>query len=148
MTDIRFYHLESQSLEQVLPALLSKALSAGHRIVVKAASDGAVEALNQHLWTYHPASFLPHGTQKEGMAEEQPIWITSTDENPNEASVLILTGGAESPDITDFKMCCDMLDGRDPDAVQAARARWKIYKDAEHDVTYWQQGAQGWEKKA
>lgn len=148
MTDIRFYHLERQSLEQVLPSLLSKALSAGHRIVVKAANDKAVEELNTHLWTYNPNSFLPHGSQKDGFAEDQPIWLTAEDENPNGASVLILTHGAQSPDVGNFKMCCEMLDGRNEDAVKAARGRWKTYGKAEHDVTYWQQTDKGWEKKA
>ncbi len=32
--------------------------------------------------------------------------------------------------------------------VQAARARWTAAKSAGHTLTYWQQGARGWEKKA
>lgn len=148
MTDIRFYHLESKTLEDVLPGLLSKALSAGHRVVVKAPDDKAVDHLNTHLWTYNPNSFLPHGSNKDGFAEDQPIWITTEDENPNNATVLILTDGTESPDIASFKMCCEMLDGQNSEAVKAARGRWKAYGESDHEVTYWQQTPTGWDKKA
>ncbi len=33
-------------------------------------------------------------------------------------------------------------------AVAAARLRWTAAKAAGHQVTYWQQGERGWQKKA
>lgn len=147
MADVRFYHMERQSLEQVLPLLLSKALQSGHRIVVKTALPAQVEQINENLWTYNPNSFLPHGNEKDGNAALQPVWITARDENPNAADLLILTHGAEGEIPEGIAMICDMLDGRDPEAVSAARARWKAYKKQGHEVTYWQQGTRGWEKK-
>lgn len=148
MSEIRFYHLEQQTLEQVLPALLGKALEGGHRIIVKTGDQHTAERLNDYLWTYNPNSFLPHGSKKDGNAQHQPIWLTSEDENPNNANVLILTTGATSENVSDYKLCCELFDGRDHEAVSAARARWKSYQEAEHDLTYWQQGQNGWEKKA
>lgn len=148
MTEVRFYHLERSGIEQVLPGLISKALENGHRIVVKTTDDREAERLNDHLWTYDPNSFLPHGTKKEGFADKQPVWLTSNDDNPNSADVLILTPSTESNEQAKYKLCCEMLDGRDEDAVNAARARWKKYKDDGFTITYWQQGAKGWEKKS
>lgn len=148
MSEIRFYHLEQQSLDQVLPSLLSKALEGGHRIVIKTANDQEAKRLNDHLWTYDANSFLPHGIAKDPHADKQPVCLTSADENPNKADVLILTGGATSENIGQFKLCCEMLDGRNPESVSAARQRWKAYQEAGHDITYWQQGQKGWEKKA
>ena len=60
--------------------------------------------------------------------------------------MLILAQGAEG-DVTDFKLCCELLDGRDGEQVEQARARWKKYKDEGHALTYWQQGEKSWEKK-
>ncbi len=149
MTEIRFYHLQRQSQEQVLPLLLSKALERGHKIVVKLIDERAVEQMNEHLWTFNPNSFLPHGSAKDGNEDQQPIWLTAKDENPNGADVLILGEGAESTMQGDFKLCCEMLNGHDEQAVAAARVRWKAYKDKDFDVTYWQQSdVGGWEQKA
>ena len=148
MSDIRFYHMEKSSLEQVLPSLLSKALQGGHRIIVKGTNEAQIENLNGHLWSYDAHSFLPHGTVKDGHEQVQPIWLTYENDNPNEAGVLILINGALCEDAAQFSMVCEMLDGRDSDAISAARGRWKIYKEQGHDVTYWQQSEAGkWEKK-
>lgn len=148
VTDVRFYHLERQTLEQALPGLLAKALESGHRILVKTADDRQAERLNDYLWVYDPNSFIPHGTKKDGHGARQPVWLTAGDDNPNNADLLILTHGAQSENIGQFKRCCAMLDGRDEEAVAAARTQWKKYKDAGFAVTYWQQGEKGWKEKS
>ena len=146
--EIRFYHLERQSLEQVLPVLLSKSLATERRVVIKAANAAEVERLNTYLWAYHPEHFLPHGSAKDGHASEQPIWLTTKDENPNGAVVLILVQGVQSAILDQFDLCCDVFDGRGDEDLAAARVRWSAYKEAAHEMSYWQQGAAGWEKKA
>lgn len=149
MTDIRFYHLQRKPLERALPELLEKVLERGNRAVVMAGSEERVEALAGLLWTYDDRGFLPHGTARDGSAERQPVWLTASDENPNGADVLILTDGVRSDLTAGFAIACELFDGNDSDAVSAARARWTVYKDAGHDVTYWQQTERGgWEKKA
>ncbi|MGE0659715.1 MAG: DNA polymerase III subunit chi [Reyranellaceae bacterium] len=149
MAEVSFYHLTRSTLEQTLPRLLEKALQGGARCVVLAGSPERVEALNAHLWTYDAASFLPHGTARDGNAERQPIWLTDQDENPNAASMLFLTDGAQSARMADYARCFELFDGRDETAVEAARQRWKQYREAGHAVSYWQQGDRGgWEKKA
>lgn len=147
-TEIRFYHLERQSADQALPGLVSKALETGRRVVIRVANDREVERINEHLWTYSPDSFLPHGSKKDGFADRQPVWITAQDENPNKADVLILTQDADCAMHAQFALCCEILDGKDESAVSEARARWKKYKDEGFTITYWQQGAKGWEKKS
>ena len=148
MTEIRFYHLQRTALEAALPPMLEKTLERGHRAVVMAGSEERVEHLTDHLWTYNDRSFLPHGSARDGNAAQQPIWLTTADENPNEAQVLFLTDGASSEKIAGYELCVELFDGNDDAAVQAARARWKSYKDAGHTLTYWQQSAEGrWERK-
>lgn len=146
-TEIRFYHLERQSLEQVLPGLLSKALDTGRRVFIKTRDEKEAERLNEYLWTFQPDIFLPHGTKKDGFENRQPVFLGSSNDNPNSADVLILTQGASAENLGDFKLCCDMLDGRDPAQISEARTRWKAYKDSGYALTYWQQGDKGWEKK-
>ncbi|NCT40152.1 MAG: DNA polymerase III subunit chi [Alphaproteobacteria bacterium] len=147
MTEVRFYHMERSTLESALPALLNKAVMQGN-VIVQSSTPQNVEALNTHLWAYNPDSFLPHGSEKDGNPEQQPIWLTDRQENPNNANILTLTHGATNENIKDYKLCCEMLDGNDQNAVAAARQKWTSYKDQGFDITYWQQGQNGWEKKA
>jgi len=149
MTEIRFYHLQRTGLEAALPPMLEKTLDRGQRAVVIAGSTERVEHLTGHLWTYNDRSFLPHGSGRDGHAEQQPIWLTAEDENPNGAQVLFLTDGAAAQQVGRFQLCVELFDGNDEAAVQAARRRWQSYKAAGHQLTYWQQTAQGrWEQKA
>ena len=149
MTEIGFYHLQIAPLERALPKLLEKVLERGMRAVVVAGSEERVEALNTALWTYDQASFLPHGSARDGNAEAQPVWLTVEDENPNGATYLVLTDGADSQQIDRYARCAFLFDGNDEEAVAAARRRWQTYKSAGHKLTYNQQTEQGgWEKKA
>ena len=148
MTDIGFYHLTRSSLVQALPRLLEKVHASGARAVVMTGSEECSGALDAILWTYDQDAFLPHGTARDGNAEDQPVWITHQDENPNGASILVLTDGAVSARIGAYARCLEMFDGNDEEAVQAARARWKSYAAAGHRLTYWQQTPSGrWEEK-
>ncbi len=147
MTEVRFYHLQRQRLEEVLPSLLEKARARGHRIVVQAGSGDRVVALDGLLWTYRPDAFLAHGSAATGMAEEQPIWLTMRDERPNDADMLVLVDGAAA-EIAPYGLVCELFDGLNDDAVVESRRRWTAYKAAGHAITYWQQGDRGWEKRA
>jgi DNA polymerase III subunit chi len=150
MTEILFYHLKGQTPEQVLPALLQKSLERGWRVVVQASSEERVEALDAHLWTWRDDSFLPHGTWREAEAAQQPILLTPNQDNPNGAVVRFLVEGATMPaDAAGYQRVVLLFDGEDPDAIEAARARWSEAKAAGHEVTYWQaDGKGGWKRQA
>jgi len=144
--EIRFYHLERQSLEHALPALLNKIYKGGHKIVVKCTDEGAVESLDNLLWVYRPDVFLPHGSKKIGQAEHQPIWLTADDENPNDAAVLVAANGAEYEAKKEYTIICDIFDGRHEESLTAARKRWSNLKSQNHNLTYWKQNEKGWEQ--
>jgi DNA polymerase-3 subunit chi len=147
-TEVLFYHLERQGIEQVLASLLERTLERGWRAVVQSGSEERLNALDTQLWTYKEESFLPHGTRKDGAAAEQPIYLTTADENPNGASVCFLIEGAEAGDPTAYARVVALFDGNDPAAVERARAQWKRAKAAGCTVTYWQQAESGrWEKQ-
>lgn len=144
MAEVRFYHLTRKTLEQVLPELLEKTVERGWRAVVMAGSVERVEALTQHLWTYNPSGFLPHGNAKDGYAAEHPIWLTAEDERPNEAAVLFLTDGSRSERMSEYERICEVFDGNDETSLAEARRRWAAYKSSGHELSYWQQGDRGW----
>lgn len=147
MAEIGFYHLTTSPLEKALPRLVEKILEAHKRGVILCASEERLDFLNGALWTIGKASFLPHGSAKEGFAKDQPIWLTTQDENPNNSQFLILTDGSESSSLSTYERCLDLFDGNDDEALSNARARWKVYKDHGYTVTYWKQTDTGsWEK--
>lgn len=148
-TEVFFYHLERTSLEQALPELLERTLQRGWRAVVRADTAERVEALNALLWTYSDASFLPHGARADGHAAEQPIYLATEEDEQNGASVCFLVDGADVADPARYNRVVYLFDGHNPEAVTAARERWKRAKGLGLTLSYWQQTAEGrWQKRA
>ena len=150
-TEVWFYHLDRWPLDQALPALLEKAMRRGWRAVVQASSPERVDALDQALWTYDAASFLPHGTMRDGDAGLQAVVITTGVENPNGAAIRFMVDGAEAlPALRAeaYARAVVMFDGNDAEERGGARRQWADLKRAGHGVAYWQQGEDGrWVKR-
>jgi DNA polymerase III subunit chi len=147
VAEVAFYHLTRSDLAQALPPLLSRTLAAGQRAAVRCGSEASVAALDKALWECSDPDWLPHGTAADGDPDLQPIWLATDDAAPNGARYLFLVDGADSDRLAEFDRVFDLFDGNSPEAVTAARQRWKTAKAAGHGLTYWQQGARSWEKK-
>lgn len=146
--EVLFYHLERAPLERVLPSLLERTLERGWRAVVQSGSSERLEALDLALWTYNDASFLPHGTARDGDPKRQPVYLTTGDETPNGAGVRFLVDGAEITDFTGFVRIVCLFDGQDAEATGRARSQWQAARAAGCPVTYWRQSESGrWEKQ-
>jgi DNA polymerase-3 subunit chi len=149
MADVLFYHLTESSLEEALPALLEKSLDRGWKAVVQAAGEERRDALDLALWTYRDESFLAHGTDREPFPEEQPVFLTVGNGNPNGSAIRFLVDGAVSASVEDYERIVFMFDGGDEAQVAAARDEWKKLKAGGNNVTYWQQTPERrWERKA
>ncbi|MSP30090.1 MAG: DNA polymerase III subunit chi [Acetobacteraceae bacterium] len=146
MTEIGFYHLTRTGPDAALPQLLHRTLAAGQRAVVRSVREDRIAQLDAALW--ESKDFLPHGTPADGDADIQPIWLTIDDDVPNGATFLFLLDGAEGGDMACFTRIFDLFDGTNEADLQAARSRWAAAKSAGHSLTYWQQGPDGWLKKA
>ncbi|MEO6015535.1 MAG: DNA polymerase III subunit chi [Devosia sp.] len=148
MTEILFYHLESQPLERVLPVLLEKTLERGWRAVVETASRERAGAIDTMLWTYRDDSFLPHGIAGEETDAEQPVLVAADDANPNAAAVRFYVDRAVPQTAEGYERIVYLFSGHDPDAVSEARVAWKALLPG-NTLTYWQQEDGGrWVKKA
>lgn len=154
LTEIWFYQLLSQPLARVLPVLVEKALARGWKAVIQAVSDERIAALDALLWTYSDASFLAHGTAGEGDPEMQSVYLTTGTDNPNGAAIRFCVEGAEVASAlaaceTAYERLILVFDGNDPGELEGARAQWKLLKERDFDLAYWQQSAAGqWERKA
>lgn len=147
MAEYGFYHLTRTPLEQALPRLLGRVLESGGRAMVLCASAERLAALDAALWTAGEPDWLPHGSPATGHPEYQPIWLTTEDgPAPNGARFLFLLEGVRSARLDAFDRVFDLFDGGDPEAVAAARERWRAARAAGHALTYWRQGPRGWER--
>ena len=148
MTEIRFYHLERRRVDEALPFLLEHALDEGRRVLVRASSDEMVAALNERLWTYDDASFLPHGAAGDGDPMTQPVFLTTELENANAATMLVRLSGAETGDADEaFDLVVILFDGRDEAALALARGEWRRLKDQGRAISYWRESDEGgWER--
>ena len=148
MAEIGFYHLTRTGPDQAIPALLGRTLAAGERALVVCGDEARMGLLDAALWRCPDPDWLPHGIATAELAELQPILLATDDAAPNGAGFLFLLDGAASARLDAFTRVFDLFDGSDEAAVVAARARWSAAKAAGHALTYWQQTARGWEKKA
>lgn len=113
-----------------------------------ASNDNQLKTVDDFLWTFSTNKIVPHGTMASGFAEEQPVFLTLKEENPNKADMLVTLGGVEPGFISKFNRILDIFDGNDEGEVASARARWKKYSgDASVKLTYWKQDEKGaWQK--
>ncbi|MBB5689285.1 DNA polymerase III subunit chi [Roseomonas alkaliterrae] len=148
MTEIGFYHLTRTPLAAALPRLLGRVLASGGRAFVLCGEAERASALDAALWTCPEPDWLPHGLAGGENDALQPVLI-GTEDVPaaNGARFLFLVEGAASARLSDYDRVFDLFDGSDEAAVSAARGRWSAAKAAGHALTYWQQGAGGWEKR-
>ncbi|UAJ09488.1 DNA polymerase III subunit chi [Polymorphobacter megasporae] len=152
MTDVNFYQLAAKPLDAVLPRLLEKAVAAGYRAVIRAADPALLARLDAALWTYDPASFLPHAVDGP-YAAAQPILLTGGDAGEgaaNDADLLVVIDGVMPGELTAFRRALYLFDGADDAALGLARHHWKAIRELD-GVTpvYWRETERGgWEKAA
>ena len=129
MTEIRFYHLRTRTLEQALPEILTKVVSQGRRAVVKTQDVPSAERLNDCLWTWRPDSFLPHDellenfsfvvlqreSKPEDVAKEEEFKRTYAHLRRDSAAEAIEKGGW-------YVMNNDIIPGRSTDFRDAIKA--------------------------
>ncbi len=112
------------------------AAAADFRALALCGDAARAEALNAGLWTYDPASFLPHGGPGEGAPEDHPIWIADVEpESP--PPVVVSVDDAEPRDWAVYARRYYLFDARDPAARDAGRARWRAWSEAGKALAYW-----------
>jgi DNA polymerase-3 subunit chi len=149
MTEILFYHLTESTLEKALPELLEKSLERGWNVVVQTGGEERRDALDNHLWTFRDDSFLAHGVDSEKQPDDQPVFLTVTETNPNNAAIRFFVDGASPGDISAYERVVVMFDGHDEEQLAQARLQWKKWKDDGGKLTYWQQTSEGgWKRQS
>jgi DNA polymerase III subunit chi len=129
MTLVGFYVVQSaepgQRL-QVAARLADKAFQRGHRIFIHACDEAQAGELDELLWNFRPASFLPHGLH--GQAYSDTIAIGWGQEPDNHSDLLINLQLGIPPFFSRFRRVAEVVT-QEPASLAALRASWKFYKE-------------------
>ncbi len=147
MAEVLFYHMTESKLEDTLPKLVEKSLERGFRVIIETSTEACRDALDALLWTWREDSFLPHACDTSELAASQPVLLTTSTGNINNANIRFFVEGAEPLGIEAYQRVVLLFDGFDAAQVQTARSHWKRLKAEGHTLSYWQQNQDGrWEK--
>lgn len=101
--EINFYHFTSVPLLKAVPSLLKKIYDTKKNILVLCRSEEELEEFDKYLWSFSTKTFLPHGTAKDGQAEEQPIFLSTQIVKNNSPRVLLSFVDMKEEDMQNFE---------------------------------------------
>lgn len=143
MARVDFYRLTRDPVERVLPALATRILANGDRLLVVAAPAMQRQAIDEALWTLQPASFLPHGAAGSPDEEIEPILISGTldPSPPNRATLVALADGEWREEALGFERIFLLFDNS---RIDDARALWRVFAARDDvDNRFWKQDESG-----
>ena len=143
MPRVDFYRLTRDPVERVLPAIATRILGAGDRLLVVAAPAMQRQAIDEALWTLQPASFLPHGAAGSPDEAIEPILIAGTIDPAaaNGARNLALADGEWRDEALGFDRTFLLFDNS---RIDDARATWRKLGAAEGtEIHFWKQDDRG-----
>ncbi|HWW59235.1 MAG TPA: DNA polymerase III subunit chi [Sphingopyxis sp.] len=143
MARVDFYRLTRDPVERVLPAIATRILANGDRLLVVAAPAMQRQAIDEALWTLQPASFLPHGAAGSPDEEIEPILISGAFEAspPNRARLVALADGEWRDEALGFERTFLLFDNS---RIDDARATWRALAARDDvDNRFWKQDDRG-----
>lgn len=107
-------------------------------VLVLCPNDGFAAQLNDRLWTVQATSFLAHGMVGDNADEnaKQPILLATHICQDNGAKVLINGTLEVPPELSAFAHVVDFVDAWDERLTQAARERFKTYRQLSLEPSY------------
>jgi len=129
-TRVHFELLEQPDrVEGIARLLLRRGRLTPHVLVLCPDAEFAAQ-LDERLWTIHPESFLAHGiaVAEADKNSDHPILLSTGILRDNLPEVLINGGMEIPPDVSGFGHIVDFVDGWDEPLKQAARERFRTYR--------------------
>ena len=143
MARVDFYRLTRDPAERVLPALATRVVASGDRLLVVAAPAMQRQAIDEALWTLNRASFLPHGHAGSPDEAIEPILISGVlaSPPPNGATLVALADGEWRDEALGFDRVFLLFDNS---RIDDARALWRTLAAREDvDNRFWKQDENG-----
>lgn len=132
MTQIDFYILpqtERDARFGFACRLIEKAHALGHRIYVHAETPTDVSMLDELLWSYRPASFLPHAILGSAEGDARPAIEIGSGENAGDHHDVLINLALTVPAFHSRFTRVTEIVVQDEQVLQATRASWKFYSE-------------------
>ena len=129
MTRVGFYVVQQAGGDgrlNVAARLADKAFGQGHRIFINAASEVQARQLDELLWSFRPASFLPHALL--GQEDREPV-VIGWGQDPQTHDDLLINLKLEIPPFfSRFRRVAEVVT-QDEQSLQALRDSWRFYRE-------------------
>ncbi len=124
-------------VEGIARLLLRRGRLTPHALIL-CPDAGFAAQLDERLWTIHPESFLAHGVAEadESKNTDHPILLSTVILRDNQPEILINGGMEIPPDVSGFSHIVDFVDGWDETLKQAARERFRTYRQMGLEPAY------------
>jgi DNA polymerase-3 subunit chi len=132
MTRIDFY-FEAEDKLQVACRLSAKAVQQKLRVLIYVPDEAQAQRIDKMLWTWQATAFLPHCRTRSPLAAQTPVLITHEPEDMPHDEVLLNLHNEWPPAFSRFQRLVEIV-GRDDVDREAARARFRFYRDRGYEI--------------
>jgi DNA polymerase-3 subunit chi len=141
VTRIDFY-LDAGDRLQVACRVAAKALAQAHKVVIYAPDGEVARAIDRLLWTTPPTGFVPHVMGDHRLATETPVVIARDAAQLPHDDVLVNLDREQPASFARFNRLVEIV-GHDEDDKQAARGRYRLYRDRGYEIHTHRLGSDG-----
>ncbi len=128
--NVTFYDVPPEGRFPRIVKLVSAAWERGKRLLVICGDAAEAAELDQLLWTYDEAAFIPHEVVANGQAPKDPdarIVLMTEERDPIGAEILLQASPASRGFAQRYPFVIDLVDHRSQEALDASRARYKAW---------------------
>lgn len=132
MTRVDFYLLpvaEPHGRLNFACRIAEKAWKSGHRVYLHLDNEDDARALDDMLWAFRAASFVPHDLALAAPAQPGSPVVIGTGADPGDHHEVLVNLGEQVPDFFGrFERVAEVVLS-EPGALAASRRRWSFYRD-------------------
>ena len=149
MSEVYFYHLTRQRVDQALRPLLGKCLANGWRVLIRGREEAEIRQLDDALWQGPAEEFLTHGLAGAAQEADQPV-LLALEGHKEQHDCLICVGGSAvtADEVLASKRVCILFQDDNGLHMQTARSQWRSLTEAGIAAKYWSQAQGNWELQA
>jgi len=126
--NVTFYDVQPDARIRRIATLVNAAWERGKRLVVTCADAEEAEALDQLIWSFNEAAFIPHEIVAEGKPPKDPdarVILVTGEHDPIGAEILLQAAPVSRAFAQRYAYVIDLVDHRSTDALEESRNRYK-----------------------